>query len=251
MKGHDRLMATTLILLLLVFWLGFLFHRSSGFAGSLPGGMLAVSGSSLLVFFSLGYLIVKRVKPINRRVTRSVPMRTLLLWHIYAGLLGGIMVILHTGHKFNSPLGIALTATTMLVLLSGYAGRYLMLRCSQTLHEKRELLTRLEIQYRHVSGELAAAPEQLSMLRPFSGFFTQWIGSALVWQGEGRTVTPGHVISLAGLIADTEYSIKMHNAFEVTLKWGLKLHMALSFTFYLLLALHVWSGIYFGLRWFP
>ena len=51
-------------------------------------------------------------------------------------------------------------------------------------------------------------------------------------------------------MADMEYSIKMHAIFEVALKWCLKLHITLALALYLLLALHVWSGIYFGLRWF-
>ena len=250
MREHDRTIATVLILMLIIFSLGFQFHRSPDFAGSLLGGLLAVSGSLLMVLVTIGYLIVKRVKPINRYVTRFVRLRTVLLFHIYASLLGGILVILHTGHKFNSPLATALTIVTILVLLSGYAGHYLMQYCSQSLQEKREQLTQLEIQYRQVSGELVAAPEQLNLLRPFSGFFSQWIGSALVWSGQGEGSNPGHVVALSRMIADTEYAIKMHSIFKVALRWCLNLHMTLSFTFYLLLALHIWSGIYFGLRWF-
>jgi len=250
MKDDDRLLVSALIALLLIFWLGFLFHRSPDFAGSLPGGMLAVSGSALMLLVPLAYLVIKRVKVINRRVTRLVPLRTLLTWHIYAGVLGAILVILHTGHKFNSPLGVALTATTLLVVLSGYAGRYLMRQCSQSIKEKRELLTGLEIGYRQAAGDLAGSPERINLLQPFSGLFSQWAGSRLVWNERGGRSTPGQVIALVAAMADVEYSIKMHATFEVALRWCLKLHLVLAFALYLLLALHVWSGIHFGLRWF-
>ena len=53
-------------------------------------------------------------------------MRTLLTVHIYTALCGSILVLLHTGHKFDSPLGMALTVMVLLVVLSGFIGRYLM-----------------------------------------------------------------------------------------------------------------------------
>ena len=131
MKERELLVATGLTALLLILWMGFLVHRDPRFAGSLWGGILGVVGA-VLMLVPLAYLIVKRVSPLKKLVTRSVSMRTLLSWHIYAGIVGPILVILHTGHKFVSPLGIALTAMTILVVLSGFAGRYLMNQFSRT-----------------------------------------------------------------------------------------------------------------------
>ena len=70
----------------------------------------------------LVYLVIKRVKPIKARVTRQVSIRTLLSWHIYAGLLGSLLVLLHTGHKFESVLGISLTTLTLIIVFSGSSG---------------------------------------------------------------------------------------------------------------------------------
>jgi hypothetical protein len=248
MKERERIIMTGLVVLMLILWLGFLFHRSPRFAGSLWGGVLAVSGSALMLA-PLAYLIVKRIKPLKRWITRFVPMRTLLAWHIYAGVLGPILVILHTGHKFNSPLGIALTAMTLLVVISGFAGRYLMVQFSQTISEKRAMLTQLEIAYRHVAGELAASPAQVAALRPFSGLLTRWIGSVFVWRGSAASVG-ARALALSEAIADMEYAIKTHQAFKAAFRWWLKFHITISFILYALLALHVWSGIHFGLRWF-
>jgi hypothetical protein len=104
--------------------------------------VLGVSGT-LVMLVPLVYMIVKRVPPLKRAVTQQVSMRTLLAWHIYAGVLGPILVLLHSGHKFQSPLGIALTAMTLIVVVSGFVGRYLMSQFSQTIREKNEMLTRL------------------------------------------------------------------------------------------------------------
>ena len=252
MKERERIIISGLVILMLIVWLGFLLHRSPRFAGSLWGGLLAVTGS-VLMLAPLAYLVVKRIKALKRWVTKFIPMRTLLAWHIYAGVLGPILVILHTGHKFNSPVGIALTAMTILVVLSGFTGRYLMNQFSQTIREKRETLTQLELAYRQTAGELSSHPELAGVLRPFSGLFTRVIGGFLLRAnrgGFGSMAAPVRALALAESIADVEYAIRTHEWFKHVFGWWLKFHIAISTILYLLLALHVWSGIYFGLRWF-
>lgn len=252
MKERERLLVSGLVILLLIVWLGFLVHRSPRFAGSLHGHLLGIAGG-LLMLVPLGYMIVKRVRPLKRVVTRWVSMRTLLAWHIYAGVVGPILVILHTGHKFVSSLGIALTATTILVVLSGFVGRYLMKQFSQGIREKKETLTRLELAYRQTATELAAHPEQVAALRPFSGFFTRLVaGFALASDRPGAGAMPASMqaLRLSESIADVEYAIKTHEAFKRWFSRWLKLHITISFLLYGLLALHVWAAIYFGLRWF-
>ena len=46
MKERERIIVTGLVTLMFILWLGFLVHRSPRFAGSLWGGVLAVTGSS-------------------------------------------------------------------------------------------------------------------------------------------------------------------------------------------------------------
>ena len=254
MKERERVIIAALVVLMLILWIGFLVHRSPRFAGSAWSGALAVAGSALMLV-PLGYMVLKRIKPLKRRVTALIPMRTLLAWHIYAGVLGPILVLLHTGHKFDSTLGIVLTAMTLLVVVSGFVGRYLMNHFSQTIREKREWLTQLEVAYRGTAGELAAHPEQAALLRPFSGLLSRWIGGFLDWSsrtgaGPAGVSAPLRALALAGSIADVEYAIKTHELFKRAFGRWLKFHIVISMVLYLLMALHVWAGIYFGLRWF-
>lgn len=251
MKERERYIATALVLLLLAFWLGFLIHREPRFPGSVWGGILGVSGA-VLMLVPLAYLVVKRVQILNRWVTRFVSMRTLLTWHIYAGVLGPILVILHSSHKFDSALGIALTAMTLIVVLSGFAGRYLLTRISDTLREKKETLTQLEISYRQVAAELAGDPGQTAMLRSFTGLFTRWIANKLILRSQPlqESPPPMRALALVDAMAEIEYAVKMHQGFKSAFQWWLRFHITIAFVLYLLLALHVWAGIYFGLRWF-
>ena len=67
-------------------------------------------------------------------------MQTLLAVHVYAGILGPLLAIIHTGHKFDSPLGIALTAVMLLVVVSGFAVRYLLTYVGHEIADKLLLL---------------------------------------------------------------------------------------------------------------
>lgn len=252
MKARNELVVTGLVILLLLLWLGFAFHHSPRFAGSLAGGVLAVTGSALMLV-PLVYLVIKRIPPLKRCVTARVSLRTLLAIHVYAGVIGPILVILHTGHKFESHLGISLTAMTIIVVLSGFTGQYLMSRFSQTIREKQGMLTQLELAYRETAAELAANREQLAVIQPFSGFLGRLLTGLFV---RARGASPGampaslRALQLSESIADVEYAIRTHEAFKQAFKVWLKLHIVLSFTLYALLGLHVWAAIHFGLRWF-
>jgi hypothetical protein len=252
MKERERLVVSGLVVLLLLLWLGFLVHRDTRFAGSFWGGVLGVSGA-VLMLVPLAYSLVKRVKWVQKRVWRWVSMRTLLAWHIYAGILGPILALLHTGHKFNSLLGVALTAMMLLVVLSGFTGRYLMTYFSHELLEKKQMLDALKAAYDQTAGELARQPEQAALLGTVSGFFSRVVAGLFLPSpaaGTDGMALPVRALHLAESMADLEYAIKTHETFKRWFARWLKFHIVISVILYVLLALHVWSGIHFGLRWF-
>jgi hypothetical protein len=251
MKERERLVVSGLVVLLLLLWLGFLVHRSPRFAGSAWGGLFGVSGA-VLMLVPLAYSLVKRVKWVKERIGRWVTMRTLLSWHIYAGILGPILALLHTGHKFDSPLGIALTAMMLLVVLSGFTGRYLMGYFTHELLEKRQMLDALKATYDQTKGELARQAEQAALLGTFSGFFSRLLAGLFIPSpaAPGGMASPVRALRLAESMADLEYAIKTHETFKRWFASWLKFHIVISAVLYVLLALHVWSGIHFGLRWF-
>lgn len=54
---------------------------------------------------------------------------------------------------------------------------------------------------------------------------------------------------LAGAIADTEYAIRSEELAGSLLRRWLILHTVLAIVLIVLLVLHVWAGLYYGLRW--
>jgi hypothetical protein len=253
MKEREAVIIGGLVLFLSLFWLGFLIHRSPRFAGSLWGGVLGVSGATLMLV-PLAYLVIKRVKSLKQIVTRWVSMRTLLAWHIYAGVVGPILVLFHTGHKFVSPLGIALTSMTIIVVLSGFTGRYLMGRISQEIKEKRSILDGLNSSYHETLERLrTCCADKAVQLQPFTGFFSRLLGRPFfsVPEQETDTMSIGlRAIRLSDAIADVEYAIKTHDTIKHMFTLWLKIHITLSAVLYALLLLHIWAAIHFGLRWF-
>ncbi len=238
MRDRDFTVVTLLVLLMLTVWLGFLLHGSPRFAGSLFGGVLGVSGTILMLVPLAAYSVVKRVQIIKRRVTGWVSMRTLLTVHIYTALIGSILVLLHTGHKFDSPLGMALTAMVLLVVLSGFIGRYLMSHISRSLREKEQLLRGLQLGFEKMSEDLAFQNVEHTSIRSTPGRPWSWLS--------GRSQTEDSVSSVsavAGGIADLEYSVAVHSWMKNRFQKWLRFHLVISEILFFLLALPVWSGV--------
>jgi len=250
---RERTVITGLIVLQLVLWLGFAVHRSPRFPGSPIGVLLAVAGALLMVLFSVVYAAVKCIPALKQLVTRRVPLRRLLAWHVYTGILGSILALVHTGHRFESTLGIALTAMMLLTVLSGYVGRHLLGYVSLELHEKQDLLNTLATLYNQTVAELARQPDPIVTFAASHGLFSRLLSRSLVpatVPGQGTAALSYRAVHLAESIADLEYAIKTHELLKRRCARWLQVHIATSCTFYSLLLLHIGSGIYFGLRWF-
>ncbi len=249
MKDWEEVIGASLVVVLLIIWADFAAFDNPDFAGSLGGGIFGIAGS-LLLLTPLFYSVVRRIRPIQAVVTRHVPMKTLLTWHIYAGLFGSILVMIHTGNKFDSALGIFLTAMTLITVFSGFVGRYVLRRCSQEIREKQELLTSLHAAYEKAVAEIAGDRSRPALAHPFLGYFAPLVGGSFSPDKLPANNSKYTIVRIADAIADVEYAIKAHDIFNLWFSRWLKLHIAISIVFYGLLLLHVWAGIYFGLRWF-
>jgi hypothetical protein len=251
MVERERPIVTGLVLLLVVLTLGFYIHRDPRFPGSLTGGVLGISAAALMLV-PLVYLLIKRIPPLKRAVTPAVSMRTLLAIHIYAGVLAPILGILHSGHKFQSSLGIALTAMMLIVALSGFVGRYLMVQIATGTLDQKKLLSGLRREYDRAADDLVQNPVQAAALRPLAGFFTRLATPFFVRDRSGPTgsaAAAARALRLSESMADVEYAIKSHDVAKAAFGRWLACHIVIAIVLYALLAMHVWSVWYFGIRW--
>jgi len=96
-------------------------------AGSLFGHLIGVVGFLLMLCTETLYSFRKRSSR-----ARWGPMATWLQFHIFTGLVGPYIVLLHTSWKFNGLAG-ATTLLTILIVISGFVGRYIYTRIPRSL----------------------------------------------------------------------------------------------------------------------
>jgi hypothetical protein len=225
MSDRERLIVLALGTVVLVLAPGYLLHVSPRFAGSLAGGILGVT-AALLMLLVLAYPAVKYIGWLKLRVTRHVPLGRLLSLHIYAGLLASILAIAHSGHKYQSVLGIALVINVLVVVATGFIGRYYLGHLGTELRQQQALLGTLRTAYDGVARRL----------------------------GVERAVPAGAdtpILDLVDAIADVEYAITTRDAAKRIAGHWTAVHIAASILLYGFLLLHIAGGIYYGLRWLP
>ena len=245
MKERERIVLTGVLSVLLLAWLGFLVHRSPSFAGSGVGLVFGIAGA-VLMLIPLAYPIVKRIPFLNDRITRHVSLQTLLTVHVYSGIFGPLLAIIHTGHKFDSPLGITLAAVMLLVVVSGFAVRYLLTYVNQEIKDKLLLLQTARGDLDSAWGVMENTPPEMRDL-PKAPLLAAGLASVGIELSSGGPA--GEVTRLAESVADLEYAVRTHELFKRWFSRALKLHIVLSLIFYALLGLHIWAEIHFGLRW--
>ena len=245
MNERERIVVSAVLCVLVVVWLGAFVHTAPRFASSGVGAVFGIAGAALM-FFTLAYPIVKRIPFVNARITPHLSMQSLLALHVYAGIFGPLLAIIHTGHKLASPLGIALTTVMLLVVVTGFTIRYLLTYTGHEIKDKLVLLQTARGDLDSAWGVLENSPAEARAL-PKAPFFAAGLAAL------GLDVSPrgpaGEVTRLAESVADLEYAIRTHELFKRWFARALMVHIVLSIILYALLILHIWSGFYFGLRW--
>lgn len=224
MTEFEKLAVGGLITVLLLFTPGFVLHTAPLFPGSLAGGMLGIAGAVLMVLLLL-YPLVKHWTRLQQWVTARVSMGAILSIHVYAGALGAVLGILHTGHKFYSPLGIVLVTAMLTATLSGFVGRYYMRHLGMELREQKAALDLLRAEYERIVSAGSTQP--------------------LAASAGSRTSFP----ALIGAIADLEYGMRSRETIRRAFTGWMFVHITAALVMYPALALHIWNGVYFGLRW--
>jgi hypothetical protein len=232
MKGSERFIVGGLFTMLLLLVPAVVLHTSPRFAGSLAGFALGVA-AAILMLALLVYPLAKYSFAPGSRIRQFISLNSVLAFHVYAGAIGALLGILHTGHHYQSSLGIALVASMLTTVVTGFAGRYYLPQTTAELREQQSRLATLRSAYDRQVIALAArdASDQTDSFAGKSAF--QEIS----------------VLRLVDAISDLEYAIGSRELAKRIFAPWIVLHVAAAIVMYALLALHVASEIYFGLRW--
>ncbi len=129
LRGNRELWLAFLAMVLItgVYGLAIFLAREIPPAGELFGHGMGIVGFIFMLMTETLYSLRKR--------SRSVKwgrMSTWLQFHIFTGIVGPYMVLLHTSWKFNGIAG-ATTLLTVIIVFSGFIGRYIFTRIPRTM----------------------------------------------------------------------------------------------------------------------
>ena len=129
LRGYKELWlaAFASLLITIVYGTVVVFTREIPPAGELFGHGMGILGFIFMLMTETLYSLRKR--------SRSVKWGKLSSWlqfHIFTGIVGPYMVLLHSSWKFNGIAGIT-TLFTIIIVISGFTGRYIFTRIPRTL----------------------------------------------------------------------------------------------------------------------
>ena len=257
-RSRELILSLVAIVFITVTYLlvEFIFQASPD-PGSFFGHALGVLGFLLMIMTEILYTLRKR-----SRSARWGKMSEWLEFHIFTGLVGPYMVLLHSAWHFNGLAG-ALTLMTIVIVISGFIGRYIYTAIPRTPNGVEVTLAELEDQAAQVESELAtilAPPPPLS--HPQAAYSTE-IGSAAqpapgnfraqVQRGEplrnlgeeGRIKTS----QLAALPKKRQRILREINSLDYARRmlaiWHL-VHIPLGLTLFVMGFIHVFAAIYYA-----
>lgn len=232
MSGTERAIVGAVLTILLFLVPAFVLHTSPRFAGSLGGFAFGVAAATLMVSLLI-YPLAKHSLLLRSPITRLVSMRSLLAFHVYAGVFGAFLAILHTGHKYQSPLGVALVISMLLVVVTGLVGRYYLPETVAELRDEQTRLATLRSAYDRTAAALATRNVVAN-------------GDPLP---SASTLIEVPILQLVDGIADLEYAIGSREGVKRIFTLWIVAHVVAAVVMYFLLSLHIAGEIYYGLRW--
>jgi hypothetical protein len=146
---------------------------ASGFFGHMVG----VLGFVLMLMTELLYSMRKR-----SRTARWGKMSDWLEFHIYTGLVGPFMVLLHSSWKFNGLAGVVMLMT-LVIVLSGFVGRYIYTAVPRSAEgvevqagELEQAIRAMDAEVQRMAGEQGAG-ERMEKLKKERGKLQQQAGT--------------------------------------------------------------------------
>jgi hypothetical protein len=233
-------------------------------ASSLFGHSIGILGFLLMLSTETLYTLRKR-----SRSAHWGRMSTWLRLHIFTGLVGPYMVLLHTSWKFNGLAGVV-TLLTGVIVVSGFIGRYIYTAVPRRVDGLEMETDEINSQLKAIEDELSAALQgQTSAGQPLTldfasvtggaaggalglgGFFQSW-RLRREWNAEKKRLAglpPEQVKSLEKLIkhrqALTRQATSLHRARSLMALWH-TIHIPIGLALFAAAFVHVFAAIYYA-----
>ncbi|OAI47185.1 hypothetical protein AYO44_10045 [Planctomycetaceae bacterium SCGC AG-212-F19] len=229
----------------------------------LVGHSLGIVGFLMMLSTETLYSLRKRVPGFHLG-----PMSIWLQAHIFTGIVGSYLVVLHAGWKFNGLAGV-LTLLTIMIVISGVVGRYIYTAVPRTLEGVALAVVELEEPIAAVDRELQAVgvpPEEMetlaAIMHPARGWVQVLARPIVRWRQRrqirrwARALPPRLKIEgRAALtkfyqLVKTRHRLQMQlNSVDATRRllalWHM-FHVPLSGVLFTLAAIHIGAALYYA-----
>lgn len=228
------------------------------------GHWLGILGTFLMLLTETLYSIRKRTNWLNW----AGPVRYWLSLHIFTGLLGPFLVLMHTGLQFRGFAGITFILTAI-VVSSGFIGRYLYTalprRLSGVAHNQREMQEMATVLYDSLENFRRQKPDQVQaliaqqsqrvthrspILSLLGRSYYQWryevrLNRALKALDELEAVQKRELARLLARQRELARQMETLDAARQLLRWWHLAHVPLGLTLFFSIAVHIVATIYF------
>jgi hypothetical protein len=228
------------------------------------GHTLGIIGTLLMVMTEVLYSLRKRTTLLKW----AGPVRYWLSFHIFTGIVGPFLVLMHTGLHFRGLAGLSFLLTTV-VVASGFVGRYLYTALPRTLTgvvaSRQEIQAEagaLQAALAHFQAEKPAQIRQLvarlterqthrhALLTVLGRAFYQWRYRRQLrrelWRLEQlETSQRQQLESLLARKRELDRQIEMLDAARRLLRYWHIFHVPLGLTLFFSVAIHIVATIYF------
>ena len=219
--------------------LGFVVHRSPTFAGGSVGHLIGIAGA-LIICLTLIY-------PFRKRVQKRRGKRNPLNSHIYYGLIGPSLVVIHSAHKFSSLIGVVSFLSIFLVVFSGIVGKFLFRRVNRSLNQQHKDLSLLRDRFEELRKE--AKLLRASLRRPEtkeSKDGENFDDDQMEWEIDRKY---GELLDLTHSLAETEYVVEAFSGTKRLFSGWLRVHHVLALLVFSMMIVHILASFYYGVRW--
>jgi hypothetical protein len=265
MTGRLELLISFIVVALLL--AGYAIYAQIGelAGGDTLGLWLGLTGLVLMLITEIVYTVRKRLS--RFQLGR---LRLWLSFHIFTGIVGPCLVLLHSAFSFRGFAGVALLLT-LIVVISGFVGRYIYTAVPRTMAGavvvRKTLISQITMlqaeldqwssgQSSRVQGLVAhfkAAPpdKDISMVGLLTRFLSAWHFKRQVQQAL-RALEPAErqrIHEMASMLRrqrelDRQIT-SLRTAQRLLRRWH-RLHVPLGLTMFTAIAIHIGATIYFG-----
>jgi hypothetical protein len=235
----DKKITGVLAVAFVTLSLAFVLHRNPTFAGGFVGHLMGIIGASIMCL-TLIYPFKKRI--LKRRGKKNPIQR-----HIYYGLIGPCLVVIHSAHKFANLIGVIAFLSMFMVVFSGIVGRFLYRKVNLTLKQHQSDLSLLRGRLEELKKDTRLV--RACVIAPSPNDENDRTSMEEEQMDLEEEKECDELWELARSIAEAEHIEKAFSGTKRLFSRWIRIHYLLTILLFSVMIVHILTTSYYGFRW--